>query len=201
MPLRLEIGPRDVAAGQARHRAPAGPGQGDVPLDAIAADLPGRLAGYQAALFQRALDFRAANTHVVDTLADLKARCSRGRRLPDGALVRIGRVRAAGQRGDGCDHPVHPVRLARRAGRLHRRWQAVRTNGCCSRAPTRRVHRAVSTEARPPSSDRLPPRSAARDRCYTAPTIVSGRLSNVGDPHVLSWPGPDLTLTTVRRGT
>ena len=34
-------------------------------------------------------------------------------RLPDGALVRLGRVREAGQRRYGRDHPLHPVRLAR----------------------------------------------------------------------------------------
>ncbi len=72
VPLRLEIGPRDVAAGQAVIVRRLDRAKETLALDAIAADLPGRLAGYQAELFQRALDFRAANTHVVDTLDGLR---------------------------------------------------------------------------------------------------------------------------------
>jgi prolyl-tRNA synthetase len=37
-----------------------------VPLDLLANELPLRLQGYQQELFQRALDFRDANTHHVD---------------------------------------------------------------------------------------------------------------------------------------
>jgi prolyl-tRNA synthetase len=44
-----------------------------VSLDMLAAELPQRLVDYQAALFQRALDFRAANTHSVDTYDDFKS--------------------------------------------------------------------------------------------------------------------------------
>src|SRR5690606_18446500 len=44
-----------------------------LPLDAIAAELPGRLAGYQQDVFQRALDFRAANTHYVDSWDDFSS--------------------------------------------------------------------------------------------------------------------------------
>ncbi len=73
VPFRLEIGPRDVASGQGvlvrrvdRTKEPA-------PLAGLAAELPKRLADYQKALFQRALDFREANTHSVDTYDDFKA--------------------------------------------------------------------------------------------------------------------------------
>jgi len=73
VPFRLEVGPRDVAAGQGvlvrrvdRHKE-------GVPLDALAAMLPERLAAYQQALFQRALDFREAHTHRVDTYDDFRA--------------------------------------------------------------------------------------------------------------------------------
>ncbi|MBX3029149.1 MAG: proline--tRNA ligase [Chloroflexi bacterium] len=72
VPLRLEVGPRDVAAGQGvlvrridRHKEP-------VPLASLAAELPERLATYQQAVFQRALDFRAANTRSLDTLDALR---------------------------------------------------------------------------------------------------------------------------------
>jgi prolyl-tRNA synthetase len=73
VPYRLEIGPRDVAAGQGvlvrrvdRQKEP-------IALDALAADLPRRLADYQQLLFQRALDFRAENTHLADGYDEFKA--------------------------------------------------------------------------------------------------------------------------------
>jgi len=72
VPYRLEIGPRDVAAGQAVLVRRSDRSKESLPLDALAAELPDRLAAYQAALYQRALDFRAANTHHVDTYADFK---------------------------------------------------------------------------------------------------------------------------------
>ncbi len=72
VPYRLEVGPRDVAAGQAVLVRRTDRSKEALPLDALATELPGRLAAYQAALFQRALDFRAANTHQVDTYADFK---------------------------------------------------------------------------------------------------------------------------------
>jgi prolyl-tRNA synthetase len=72
VPYRLEIGPRDVAAGQGVLVRRVDREKTAIPLDALAADLPGRLADYQAAVFQRALDFRTANTHDVDDLATFR---------------------------------------------------------------------------------------------------------------------------------
>jgi prolyl-tRNA synthetase len=73
VPFRLEIGPRDVAAGQGvlvrrvdRAKEPIG-------LDALASELPRRLADYQAQLFQRALDFRTRNTHQADDYDGFRA--------------------------------------------------------------------------------------------------------------------------------
>ena len=40
-------------------------------MTALAGELPSRLARYQADIFQRALDFRAQNTHQADTLAEM----------------------------------------------------------------------------------------------------------------------------------
>ncbi len=73
VPLRIEIGPRDVAASQAVIVRRIDRVKESIALDAVAADLPGRLAAYQAEVFQRALDFRTANTHHVDTYDDFKA--------------------------------------------------------------------------------------------------------------------------------
>jgi prolyl-tRNA synthetase len=72
VPFRLEIGPRDVAAGQAMVVKRVDRSKEAVPLDRLAAELPARLAAYQGELFRRALDFRDANTHQVDTYQQLK---------------------------------------------------------------------------------------------------------------------------------
>jgi prolyl-tRNA synthetase len=72
VPYRLEVGPRDVAAGQAVLVRRLDRVKEAVPFEALAAELPLRLAGYQAAIFQRALDFRTANTHHVDAYADFR---------------------------------------------------------------------------------------------------------------------------------
>ena len=66
VPFRIEIGPRDVAAGEGVLVKRMDRTREQLPLDRLAAELPVRLAAYQVELFQRALDFRAANTHEVD---------------------------------------------------------------------------------------------------------------------------------------
>ena len=73
VPYRLEIGPRDVAAGQGVLVRRLDRAKETLPLTALATELPGRLADYQAALFQRALDFRSENTHFADGYDEFKA--------------------------------------------------------------------------------------------------------------------------------
>jgi prolyl-tRNA synthetase len=73
VPFRLEIGPRDVAAGQGVLVRRLDRDKQPIALTGLAAELPTRLADYQASLFQRALDFRTANTHNADTYDELKA--------------------------------------------------------------------------------------------------------------------------------
>ena len=73
VPYRLEIGPRDVAANQGVLVRRVDREKATVDLNTLAADLPTRLADYQQMLFQRALDFRAANTHYADTYDEFKA--------------------------------------------------------------------------------------------------------------------------------
>jgi prolyl-tRNA synthetase len=72
VPFRLEIGPRDVAAGQGMLVKRVDRSKEAVPLDRLAAELPDRLRAYQVELFKRAVDFRAANTHAVDTYQQFK---------------------------------------------------------------------------------------------------------------------------------
>jgi prolyl-tRNA synthetase len=66
VPFRIEVGPRDVAARQGVLVRRMDRSREAVPLELLAGELPLRLLGYQQELFQRALDFRAANTHYVD---------------------------------------------------------------------------------------------------------------------------------------
>ncbi|MEA2677121.1 MAG: prolyl-tRNA synthetase [Chloroflexota bacterium] len=73
VPYRLEIGPRDVAAGNGVLVRRIDRDKQAVALSALAAEMPTRMADYQAMLFQRALDFRAANTHMADTYDEFKA--------------------------------------------------------------------------------------------------------------------------------
>ncbi len=72
VPFRLEIGPRDVAAGQGVLVKRVDRSKEQVPLDALVSQLPDRLQAYQRDLFQRALDFRAAKTHHVDSYDEFK---------------------------------------------------------------------------------------------------------------------------------
>ena len=72
VPYRLEVGPRDVAAGQAVLVRRLDRVKEAIPLQALAAELPARLAAYQAAVFASALDFRTANTHHVDSYTDFR---------------------------------------------------------------------------------------------------------------------------------
>jgi prolyl-tRNA synthetase len=73
VPFRLEVGPRDVAAGQGVLVRRVDRNKQPVSLDGLAAELPGMMSDYQAMLFQRALDFRTANTRQADTYADFKS--------------------------------------------------------------------------------------------------------------------------------
>jgi prolyl-tRNA synthetase len=65
VPLRLEIGPKDVAQNQvalARRDVPGREGRAFVPQDGLDRRIPDLLADIQRALFERAIAFREANT-------------------------------------------------------------------------------------------------------------------------------------------
>ena len=73
VPFRLEVGPRDVAAGQGVLVRRVDRVKDTLALDAIPGLLAGLLADYQALLFKRAADFRAENTHLADSYDEFKA--------------------------------------------------------------------------------------------------------------------------------
>ncbi len=75
VPLRLEVGPRDVAQGTvalARRDVPGREGKRIVPQEGVALAVSEALMSIQASLFERALAFRRANTHEPQTYAAFK---------------------------------------------------------------------------------------------------------------------------------
>jgi prolyl-tRNA synthetase len=73
-PLRLEIGPRDVANGQAVAVRRDSRAKEQIQLDALGARLPELLDGVQQGLLERARAFRASRTFHVSTLDELATR-------------------------------------------------------------------------------------------------------------------------------
>jgi prolyl-tRNA synthetase len=106
VPLRLEIGPRDVAAGQAVLVRRIDRVKEALPLTSLAEELPRRLAAYQTDMLQRAVDFQQQHTHRVDTLGEMgevlaaaggfmlapwcgSAECEKTVSVQNGATVRV----------------------------------------------------------------------------------------------------------------
>jgi prolyl-tRNA synthetase len=67
VPIRLELGPRDLADGSALMSTRLGEGKSSVSLVSAPARLEFELASFQAMLLQRATDFRDSNTHTVNS--------------------------------------------------------------------------------------------------------------------------------------
>ena len=67
VPLRIELGPRDVAAGKAIVASRVGGDKEEVSLDTLAAGMADRLAAVQRALYADAVAFREANTHEIES--------------------------------------------------------------------------------------------------------------------------------------
>jgi len=73
VPLRIELGPRDVAADRAVIASRLGGDKEEIPLGALVAGLPDRLAAMQRQMFTDALAYRDANTHQAVSFDDLAA--------------------------------------------------------------------------------------------------------------------------------
>lgn len=67
VPVRIELGPRDVAAGQAVLVSRLGGEKEELPLADIVGGMAARLASVQSALFADALAYREANTHEISS--------------------------------------------------------------------------------------------------------------------------------------
>lgn len=71
VPLRLEIGPRDVGSGQVMAVRRDNRAKDPIPLAALSAGVHERLNSLQADLYHRAVAFTKANTHTVSTIEEL----------------------------------------------------------------------------------------------------------------------------------
>jgi prolyl-tRNA synthetase len=78
VPLRIELGPRDLTAGTAVVAARLGGAKETVGLDAVAESLPARLDAYHDALLARATEFLASRRARVDTWDEFKAHVADG---------------------------------------------------------------------------------------------------------------------------
>jgi prolyl-tRNA synthetase len=72
VPIRIEVGPRDVASGEAMTKLRVAEDKVKMKIDTLADDMPGVLDGFQKMLLERALKFREENTVTVDTWDDFK---------------------------------------------------------------------------------------------------------------------------------
>src|SRR5690606_38306485 len=73
VPLRVEIGPRDVTSGSVMFARRTDPrAKNSATLDEFVSNAPGMLEEIQKTLFQRALEFRDANTHRITSLDDFR---------------------------------------------------------------------------------------------------------------------------------
>lgn len=72
VPIRIEVGPRDVAGGEAMTKLRTADDKVKMKIDTLADDMPGVLDGFQKSLLDRALKFREDNTVSVDTWDDFK---------------------------------------------------------------------------------------------------------------------------------
>ena len=73
VPVRLEIGPRDVANGAVMSVRRDNRAKESIPLGALGQRVPALLAEVQQALFRSALEFRDQNTARASTLAEIEA--------------------------------------------------------------------------------------------------------------------------------
>jgi len=70
VPIRIELGPRDIDSGEAMTRLRIAQDKVKMPLATLARDLPGVLDGFQSTLRDRAHRFREENTVTVDSWGD-----------------------------------------------------------------------------------------------------------------------------------
>ena len=120
VPLRLELGPKDVAKGSvvlARRDRPGKEGKAFVPQQGIAAAVAQMLEEIQKALYDRALAFRKANTAEPADYEEFKKAVEKG--FAFAWWCGSGRMRSENQGRDQGDDALHSSRTARRHREVH----------------------------------------------------------------------------------
>jgi prolyl-tRNA synthetase len=119
VPLRVEVGPRDLDAQQATIARRDLPSKTTLPLEQLSASVPALLDAMQTELYEQARRRLADNTADVETVSDAIAAASTGfARIPYTALGESGEDGA----GRKCHHRALPADPTRRpAGRRHGR--------------------------------------------------------------------------------
>ena len=120
VPLRIEIGPKDVAKKTvvlARRDKPGREGKSFVPQEQVTEAVPALLEAIQKALYERALDFRNQNTAEPEDYDGIQVRGGKG--LCFFLVVRRQRMRKKHQGRDQGHAAVHPPGAAGRLRRLH----------------------------------------------------------------------------------
>lgn len=74
IPLRLEVGPKDIEKNQVLAVRRFDRQKRGISIDNLRAEIEAELTAIQTAMLQKALDFRAANTHVIDDYAEFQRR-------------------------------------------------------------------------------------------------------------------------------
>ena len=118
VPLRLEIGPKDIEKSQVVLARRDTREKSFVPMEGLAAHVEELLAAIQQALFDRAREV-PRGAHVGDRqLRRVQGDHGRAPRVRRLAVVRIRRVRGGDQGRDAGDDPEHPVRQQARDGEV-----------------------------------------------------------------------------------
>ena len=126
VPLRMEIGPKDLEKSAVMVARRDTRTKESMPMDGLAEAIVAKLDEIQAALLQRARAFREDHTTRVGIVRRVQERDGRASGIRDRRLVRQRRVRGADQGGDAGDAAEHPLRRRRRRRHLREVRQARR---------------------------------------------------------------------------
>ena len=123
VPLRLEIGPKDIEKSQVllarrdtREKLPTA-------MEGLTTRIVSLLVEIQAGLFARAVTFRDEHTTRVDVLRRVQVRHGRAARVRHRRVVRQRRLRGADQGRDAGDAAQHSVRQREQSRNLREVWR------------------------------------------------------------------------------
>ena len=110
VPLRLEIGPKDIEKSQVVLARRDTREKSFTPMDGLAAHTETLLNTIQQALFDRAIAFRQEHTTEADSYATFTRGHGGPSRIRDLSVVWVGGLRSVHQSRDAGDDSEHPVR-------------------------------------------------------------------------------------------